>query len=424
MNSKNRLIKSLDETIKYKDNTILYLGVDKDDPTIKETHQLAKDYKFVKIIEIENNGEFLGLGKLWNVMMESVPDDVLAMVGDDMVFETKDWDEKILNDFSSEKLPNDKFLMVHCNDGMRGPNNIYPDVQPFPVNSFIHRSYYDTFGYYVREEWKHGFHDNWINDIYTAVDRKKYYHDIMIRHLHWSDNSNDTKLDNVSAVLEENYKKGQTIISYGDPKLIEIRKNEIEKINQLKEECKIKLSILIPTLENRKHFLDRLMECLNKQDLTDVEILTELDNGEKSIGEKRNILLDRATGDYIAFVDDDDLVSEKYVELVLKAIEKKPDVVGMHLLMTVDGQREERTYHSLKYRTWYNENDPDRPGKQRYFRNPNHLNPVKREYAVKTRFPSINMCEDRDYSARILPYLQTEEYIEEPIYYYLVRSSK
>ena len=96
----------------------------------------------------------------------------------------------------------------------------------------------------------------------------------------------------------------------------------------------------------------------------------------------------------------------------------------MHLLMTVDGENEERTYHSLRYDHWWDEPDPERSGRRRYFRNPNHLNPVKRELALKVRFPEINHGEDHDYSKAIHPHLKTEEYIESPIYYYLYRSNK
>ena len=68
--------------------------------------------------------------------------------------------------------------------------------------------------------------------------------------------------------------------------------------------------------------------------------------------------------------------------------------------------------------------DPDRPGRRRYFRNPNHLNPVKRELALNTKFPKLDRFEDKDYSARLLKLLNTEEYIEEPIYHYLFRKDK
>jgi len=39
-----------------------------------------------------------------------------------------------------------------------------------------------------------------------------------------------------------------------------------------------------------------------------------------TIGAKRNQLLHRAKGDYVAFVDDDDLVSSDYVNKVLSAV--------------------------------------------------------------------------------------------------------
>jgi len=191
-----------------------------------------------------------------------------------------------------------------------------------------------------------------------------------------------------------------------------------------------KLSILIPTLINREHFYDRLVALLRREleskNLWDqVEILSEIDSGQMSIGEKRNKLLDNAKGEYIAFIDDDDLVSENYCSLVLDAINKSnPDVIGLHLLMTTNGANEERTYHSLRYDHWWDEPDPDRPNRRRYFRNPNHLNPVKREYAIQVKFPNISMGEDHDYSKRLLQFLKTEEYIEEPLYYYQYRSIK
>lgn len=184
----------------------------------------------------------------------------------------------------------------------------------------------------------------------------------------------------------------------------------------------MKLSILICSLTNRTDFLKRLMDCLELQRTPEVEILISTDDGTMSIGAKRNNLIEQSSGLYIAFIDDDDMVSINYIDLILKAIQTNPDVVGMHLLMTQDGENEERTYHSLKYRTWYNEADPVRPGKLRYFRNPNHLNPVKRELAIQIKFPLIDYGEDRVYSTNLLPLLKTEVYIKQPIYYYLCRS--
>lgn len=185
-------------------------------------------------------------------------------------------------------------------------------------------------------------------------------------------------------------------------------------------------SILICTLPERKEFLERLLNILNPQieEFKDfVEIIIEEDNGEKSIGEKRNNLLRKATGEYVAFIDDDDIVSCDYVEKILTALESKPDCVGLHLLHFNDGNLGGFTYHSLKYRTWF-ENQDTSTGLMRYYRNPNHINPIKREYALLTKFPEISMGEDKDYSHNILKHLKKEKYIIEPIYYYLYRSNK
>lgn len=185
-----------------------------------------------------------------------------------------------------------------------------------------------------------------------------------------------------------------------------------------------KLSILIPSLNRRKHYLDRLMGILDPQTNHEVEILINVDDGEKSIGTKRNELLMQATGDYVAFVDDDDIVEPYYVEEILKAVETGPDVVGIHLLHVEDGTLRGLTYHSLKYTHWWDEVNNEQPHLRNYYRNPNHLNPIKREYALQVGFPEINFGEDKDYSYNILKYLKTEMYIDKPVYHYLVRTQK
>lgn len=186
-----------------------------------------------------------------------------------------------------------------------------------------------------------------------------------------------------------------------------------------------KLSILICTLEERKHFLDRLIGILTPQINkfgNDVEILIAKDNREHTIGTKRNELLFASNGEYICFVDDDDVVSENYIELILSAIESGPDVVGMHLLHFENGVHTGLTFHSIKYDSWWQENGVD--GYIRYYRNPNHLNPVKRQHALRAMFPECNMGEDRKYSEILKPMLKTEKYIEQPIYSYLFVANK
>ena len=185
-----------------------------------------------------------------------------------------------------------------------------------------------------------------------------------------------------------------------------------------------KLSILIPSMHTRELFRKRLLDVVNPQLTKYVELLIDIDGGEVSIGVKRQRMIEKAKGEYIAFADDDDLISSSYVRLVLKALKKNPDVLGIALLHYIDYKLFGKSFHSLQYDHWWDEPDPDNPGGYFFYRCPNHLNPVKRELALKAGYPDLKFGEDHEYSRRLLKLLETEEYITEPIYYYYERAKK
>lgn len=87
------------------------------------------------------------------------------------------------------------------------------------------------------------------------------------------------------------------------------------------------LSILIPTVPIRKPLLDNLLSILNKQIQDNrlesrVEVLVYEDNFEKSVGEKRNVLYEKAKGKYVLILDDDDMVSDDFCIEICDVIEK------------------------------------------------------------------------------------------------------
>lgn len=106
----------------------------------------------------------------------------------------------------------------------------------------------------------------------------------------------------------------------------------------------VKLSIIIPyykTLEYTKELLKQLedqitneVEVLVVDDGTDDMIpyikhgtIIRLEENSGGASRPRNIGIDMARGEYITFIDSDDMVSEDYISQILKAIEKKPDIV-------------------------------------------------------------------------------------------------
>ena len=172
-----------------------------------------------------------------------------------------------------------------------------------------------------------------------------------------------------------------------------------------------RLSILTVTMDSRQGVFRNLARVLRSQSNHEVEMLAISDNGERTIGAKRNDLLKAAKGDYVCFVDDDDMVSPFYVHGILSAIKDNPDCVGIEGIITQKNIGPKKFVHSLQYQDWFEKDDV-------YFRCPNHLNPIKREIALDTMFDDISWLEDKNFSEKLKGKLKSEVYIKGPIYFY------
>lgn len=178
----------------------------------------------------------------------------------------------------------------------------------------------------------------------------------------------------------------------------------------------IELSILIATMPIRAAKLANLRQVLDKQLTPEVEIITDI-SMNYNIGTKRNMLLQMATGRYIVFLDDDDLVAPDYVEKILEACKTGTDCIGISGVITINGGPERQWHISMHYQGWYEQLGV-------YYRTPNHISPVKRELALKAGFPEIAFGEDYEYSMNLLPLLVTEIKIPGNIYTYRYDSKK
>ncbi len=94
------------------------------------------------------------------------------------------------------------------------------------------------------------------------------------------------------------------------------------------------LSVLVPSVVERLHTGEKvtksldmyafLCACAQAYDGA-VEVLMLTDNRKRTIGAKRQSLLDVARGEFVAYVDDGDEVSLDYVDQIVKAIMCNPD---------------------------------------------------------------------------------------------------
>lgn len=204
------------------------------------------------------------------------------------------------------------------------------------------------------------------------------------------------------------------------------------------------LSILICSLESRHEALEALLKELlvqinaatvdisqpvrNAKDIPCIvaqpasrfiEILTEVDNKEMTTGKKRNLLLLRATGKYVIWVDDDDWVEPCYISELLKAAESDADCFAMNGWITTNGTHRIDWRLSKNYET---KTIKENGHKQVYLRKTNHITGVKREIALQVGFPDISNAEDKWYSERVAPLCKTEHQIVPMMYHYRFNS--
>jgi glycosyltransferase involved in cell wall biosynthesis len=197
----------------------------------------------------------------------------------------------------------------------------------------------------------------------------------------------------------------------------------------------VKLSILIPSLYRRRAEFATLLGELSRQigdsevngeQPLPVEVLTVIDGGQLSVGEKRNKLLHAASGDYVAFVDDDDSVSGNYIDELLHAIvegearqaavNQPPDVITFEVEYTDVSQKSRTLFiQSLKYRDGRVEYTRQRIGAP-----PTHVACWRRKVALCNEFPPISYAEDWLWWQPLLQsgLVKSEIHIDWPLYHY------
>lgn len=307
--------------------------------------------------------------------------DILIGAADDMVPVVDGYDRIIAEDM--DRLFPNLDGALHYNDGNTGEK-----LNTLPVMGF---NLFAKFGYLYHPCYWSLWADNEYQDVLRAMNRLPYIDNCIIEHCH-------------------PYRRNVATVAYQPDPLLK----HTERWNQQDKETyrrrkrvgfeaqEILLSICICTIESRRSMLAELLNELNRQinshpQVDQIETLIDRDGGEKSVGAKRNELLDRAIGRFVVFIDDDDMVSGEYVEQIIAAINGHPDAdcVALEGKRTVEGKRPTRFATSLSCGRYYEKDGV-------HYRTPNHVSPVRIEHARQCRFPERDVGEDTQYAERLM----------------------
>lgn len=176
------------------------------------------------------------------------------------------------------------------------------------------------------------------------------------------------------------------------------------------------LSVLMASLTDRADLRDQLAAHIRAQ-MPDgrAELLIDVNDGP--CWQARQRLLEAASGGWVCFVDDDDWVADDYIPALLAAIDDgQPDYVGFVVRYTVDGREMPSAYHNAAYSGWWQDG-------QGYYRDFSHLNPIRRDLALKAGFSGGDRTEDAGYADRLRTVGVTSHvFVDRDLYHYRFRT--
>lgn len=199
----------------------------------------------------------------------------------------------------------------------------------------------------------------------------------------------------------------------------------------------ILLTVAIPTLKERRNIflpkLEKYYNTIKMQGLqNEVEIITHEDDREITIGEKRNILIDKAKGKMISFVDDDDEITDDYFLLITEKIKNNKNIDAIEIFCHIIDQ----TNHN--YNTYIFKGLP----KNFINKLPNNFqnshknnlknvkisqfNPIKTEIVKSIKYPKIPIHEDFIFAEKVQSKIKNVDCICNKciyIYYYNINTS-
>lgn len=345
------------------------ISCDSDDSTMQQTDELYRVLSpcaWKRVFYSNNKTKIEACNSNMNEV--DYPWDIVVLVSDDMIPQIRGYDDVIRNNMMGRFPTTDGILWF--NDGHQGKN--------LNTLTIFGRKMYESFGFLYHPSYKSLFCDNELTDQCNNELKHKcqYIPYCIIRHEHpgtgFAQNMDPLYARNQRYWNDDMY----TYIS--------------------RKTYPFDWSVLIPTIPGREAKLQGLLQSIHEKvnricpDIR-LEVVVGFDNKEQSIGMKRENMLQSAKGKYVAFIDDDDDITDAYIEDLRDTIHNSIPV------MRLRGQINQYTFtHSIENKL----TDPmARNGV--FLRPPNHLNPMMTDVAKMIHFRDSLRGEDLDWTIRL-----------------------
>lgn len=397
----NKFFKVLDEYInkaKNLEHIAFLISLDADDVSMNNEliiNRLKNYQNKIKLIYFFGNSKTKI--EAVNADMDKVSGwDILLLASDDMIPVVEGYDSIIRRDMNDYFKRLDGVLWY--NDG--GQNNIN-------TLSIMGKKYYDMFGYIYHPDYISLWCDNEFTEISEKLKKVYKSDQIIIEHQHPV--YQKTNYDQLYVRNESYYNV--------DKQTYEKRRDKNFDLDKLNKKL---FSILITSIPERFTSLAQIYKKLEDQIKKNqyeekVEILAFVDNKTRSIGHKRQDLINASDAKFLAFLDDDDLISEDYIKEIVSAIEECPgiDVISFNQEAKIGLDAPVIVYFGLQY-----ENTEYIPGFPMY-RKPFHMCAWNSKLAKQIEFKDISWAEDWHWIKELSNKAKTEKHIDKILHYYI-----
>lgn len=161
-----RLLDSALETAATEVEFVVYL--DDDDPSADASLDVLHRFGATVV-----RGPRVVLSETWNRCYDRARFDVVMQCGDDIVFRTAHWDERVHEALA--RFP-DRLAFVHGNDGIQ--------YDRIGTHGFLHRRWVEAVGYFLPPYFSSDYNDLWLTEVADALGRRVYLDDVVTEHMH------------------------------------------------------------------------------------------------------------------------------------------------------------------------------------------------------------------------------------------------